>query len=85
MPTHDLEVFWKTHPHFKRRWDAHKNAAAHTVDSRQQFRARLRREAFMEITKKYGFEPRHARRGIALTIARKWFHESRITNHESQG
>lgn len=42
----------------------------HTQDSRQQKAARERAVSFAEITKKYGPEPRRARRGIALTLVR---------------
>lgn len=43
----------------------------YSKDSRQQKRARARKVAFAEVTKLYGPEPRKARRGIALTLARK--------------
>jgi hypothetical protein len=43
----------------------------HSVDSRQQASARIRRETFAKINRDYGPEPRHARRGIALTLSRK--------------
>lgn len=43
----------------------------HSVDSRQQRQARARKEMFAEVTKRYGPEPRKARRGIALSLVRK--------------
>lgn len=43
----------------------------YSVDSRQQRRARARKESFAQITKMHGPEPRKARRGIALVLARK--------------
>ena len=43
----------------------------HSVDSRQQKAARARKQLFEEVNTKYGPEPRRARRGITLTLARK--------------
>lgn len=67
----------KIYKDLKRRWEANKLASKNSVDSRQQLRARMRAEAFTEINRKYGPEPLHARRGIALTLAHKWYKESR--------
>jgi hypothetical protein len=62
------------------RWKRNRNAIALSVDSWQQQRARLRAACFAEVNKAYGPEPRHARRGIALTIARRRWHFSRTTS-----
>jgi hypothetical protein len=48
-----------------------KTYAPLSVDSRQQKRARARKACFADVTKRYGPEPRKARRGIALSLARK--------------
>ncbi len=53
------------------RMRAHRGCEALSVDSRQQRRARIRKETFADITKRFGPEPRKARRGIALALARK--------------
>lgn len=70
----------KVFPSLDERWKRNRNAVAHSVDSRQQLRARLRAACFAEVNKAYGPEPRHARRGIALTIARRRWHFSRTTS-----
>lgn len=52
-------------------------------DSRQQKRERVREQAIMFVNQHYGLEPRHARRGIALTIARRnW--RSKIAKEPAQ-
>lgn len=57
--------------HASDRWKANADCHKHSVDSRQQAAARIRRETFAKITKDYGPEPRKARRGIAMTLSRK--------------
>jgi hypothetical protein len=39
--------------------------------TRQRYRAAIRMLAFKQVNEKYGQEPRHARRGIALVWAKK--------------
>lgn len=43
---------------------------------RQQLRAALRTNAFLEVTQKYDI-PRRARRRLARALAKRWFHEFR--------
>lgn len=61
----------KVYEGLRKRWEAHKGAVELSRDSRQQISARIRRETFAKINKEYGPEPRKARRGIAMTLARK--------------
>ena len=48
-----------------------------SLNTRQRQRAAFRALSFKEITEKYGGEPRHARRGIALKLAQRAFREHR--------
>ena len=46
-----------------------------SLQTRQRKRAAFRALAHKEIAEKYGPEPRHARRGIALVLARRAYRE----------
>jgi hypothetical protein len=48
-----------------------------SLQTRQRVRQAFRLISFQQVNAQYGFEPRHARRGIALKWAQRAFREHR--------